>query len=514
MTGILNISLFVLFVWLAWKSFRRSSRPLPPGPKRSLFGFGDNRKELPRTNAWMKFTEWHKQFGPIISFYLVNRPIIVLGSVRVATDLLEKRGGIYSSRPRSIMAGEILSGGMRGIGMPYGQRWRNWRSLMHAGMSIEAAQGYRFLQNLESKIMLRDLLGEREPMMINSHIRRYAVSIVFCVGYGRRVKSLKDDIVIKNQEIDKYFISLHAPGKYIVELLPFLLWLPRPLQWFRHEPERHRAHDTEIYMSLMNNVKKQMEQGTAHPSTATRALEKQGSFGLNDLETAYALSAPWSAGVGTTLAAMEVFLLAMLNYPEVMKKAQAELDAVIGPDRLPEFTDSESLPYIQAAIKESLRWRTIAPTAVPHAVTEDDTYEGMFIPKGTTIFANIYAMTQDEEMFPEPNIFRPERFIDNPSLQSLTFLFGFGRRICPGIHIAQQSLFIVIARILWAFDVVPVKDTTGKPIVPSPDEFVPGLVRTPKPFGYDLVPRRAGIPALIHAEAEQADSELTGWNLQ
>lgn len=83
------------------------------------------------------------------------------------------------------------------------------------------------------------------------------------------------------------------------------------------------------------------------------------------------------------------FPVAMLHYPEVMKKLQAELDSVIGPDRMPEFDDIESLPYVRATVNEALRWRPIAILGgTPHAVTADDYYNGMFIPKGSTVFAN------------------------------------------------------------------------------------------------------------------------------
>lgn len=82
-------------------------------------------------------------------------------------------------------------------------------------------------------------------------------------------------------------------------------------------------------------------------------------------------------------------LVAMLNYPECMKKAQAEIDAVVGSGRMPDFTDEDSLPYCRACIKEGQRWYTLAPTGFPHAVLQDDVYEGMFIPKGTTIYSNL-----------------------------------------------------------------------------------------------------------------------------
>ena len=95
----------------------------------------------------------------------------------------------------------------------------------------------------------------------------------------------------------------------------------------------------------------------------------------------------------------------MLHYPDVQKKAQQEEDTVVGPSRMPDFTDMESLPYVMAVIKEvaryayhylgihrltvNIRWRPVAPTGFPHALVQDDTYNGYYLPKGATVYANI-----------------------------------------------------------------------------------------------------------------------------
>ncbi|KAH9484581.1 Cytochrome P450 monooxygenase 58 [Psilocybe cubensis] len=262
----------------------------------------------------------------------------------------------------------------------------------------------------------------------------------------------------------KGFIRLSTPGRYIVESWPILLYLPRFMQWFRHEAEERRKEDTELYMSLVSEVRKRIDLGVAAPSTARRALEKQSDFGLNDVETAFALSAPFAAGVGTTLSALNVFFLAMLHFPGVMHNAQQEIDDVVGSSRIPDFDYINSLPYIKAVILETLRWRPIAPIGVPHSVIQDDIYQAgddeLFIPSGSTVYANIHSMSKDTEAFPSPDEFRPERYLEAESSSSnsphTTFFFGFGRRICPGMHVAQNSLYAVIVRYVWIYGHVEV----------------------------------------------------------
>lgn len=90
---------------------------------------------------------------------------------------------------------------------------------------------------------------------------------------------------------------------------------------------------------------------------------------------------------------MQATFLAMALYPEVQKKAQAELDAVVGPDRLPNFEDRDSLVYIAAIIKESLRWFNVTPLGISHRSVEDDVVSGYFVPAGSILVANIWCVS-------------------------------------------------------------------------------------------------------------------------
>ncbi|KAK0194886.1 cytochrome P450 [Armillaria mellea] len=448
---------------------------LPPGPSGGFFGCKPS-----QFRPWETFSRWNRQYGPVVSFRLGTKSVVVLGTVKAATDLLVLRGNIYSGRPRSIIAHEILSGGMRGIGMSDGPQYRKWKTLMQWGLSNTAALNYQRLQSIESFLLLRDLLKDEDPLQYKNRLRRFAISIVCCVAYGRRIKTLDEDIVVNNLET--------AACKFLVD--------SKFLQWFRWEPEKRRAVDTEIYPLPTERY------GTAHLSMATRGLEKQKELGFTDIETAYALSAPWSAGTGTSMAASTNdrtrFTVAMLHYPAVMKNAQAEIDSVIGPERMPDFKDFDALPYIQAVIKETMRWRCIVPLAVPHAVMSDDVYEGMFIPKGSTVYANIYAMTKDEAMFPNAEEFIPERFLNTSDRKMISFMlpFGFGQ---------------AIVRMLWAFDIMPSIDEKGNKVLPSVDSFTSGLTTGPEHFKCYFEARSSRAKDIIIQEADRAEIDALAW---
>lgn len=138
--------------------------------------------------------------------------------------------------------------------------------------------------------------------------------------------------------------------------------------------------------------------------------------------------------------------MAAVLFPEIFKKAQAEIDRYVGSSRMPTFGDKHRLPYTDAFILELLRWRPPTPGGIPHAVIQDDIYDGYFIPKGSTVIANAWALTRDESTFPDPDNFDPERWINHPDHALSSLGFGFGRRSCPGHWVARNSIFIVVAR--------------------------------------------------------------------
>lgn len=125
----------------------------------------------------------------------------------------------------------------------------------------------------------------------------------------------------------------------------------------------------------------------------------------------------------------------MVLHPEVQVKAQAELDLTLGSDRLPTFSDQESLPFLSAVVRECYRWRVVAPLGVPRMLTVDDEYKGYLIPKGSIIIANSYQILNDEKAYLDPSSFKPERFLKDgkldPSVRNPTRVaaFGYGRRV-------------------------------------------------------------------------------------
>ncbi|KAF8558122.1 cytochrome P450 [Imleria badia] len=191
-----------------------------------------------------------------------------------------------------------------------------------------------------------------------------------------------------------------------------------------------------------------MNEGTAGPSMVSDALNRMRADGSDEQHVLQAIkeaSATACGGVCTPNYAptLQVFILAMVLFPEVQRKAQSVIDATVGTSRLPLWTDGPSLKYIDAVLRETLRWYPILPLSTPHATMDSDVYEGYYIPKGHTFPAWVGAMTHDEAKYPNPFDFDPERFLDadeNLNQDTVGYAFGFGRRICVGRHVADASL--------------------------------------------------------------------------
>jgi len=235
-----------------------------------------------------------------------------------------------------------------------------------------------------------------------------------------------------------------------------------------------------------------VKNGTARQSLARDALAELKE-GDEEAERANidAFGVIFGAAADTTVAALSAFTLAMLIHPEVQAKAHAEIDAAIGHDRLPEFEDRPSLPYVEALLMEVLRWMPVTPQGVPHAADEDVIWKDYCIPKGAIVIGNAWAILHDADLYPEPESFNPERFltpdgrvVDDPLLD---YAFGFGARRCPGRHLADATLWIFVVSILAGFEVTKAKNAAD--ILASEAFPGEGLVIHPLPFECTIKPR-------------------------
>jgi cytochrome P450 len=282
--------------------------------------------------------------------------------------------------------------------------------------------------------------------------------------------------------------------------------------------ELHK-HEKALYKGHWLKAKEDIRNNNIKPCFCIGMYEAQKRDGFSDDQAAYISGTLLEAGSDTTSSTLYAFVQAMLLYPDVQRQAQEEIDRVIGPDRLPTMDDLLDLRYIRACMKESLRWMpTTILGAVPHAVTQDDEYMGYFIPKGAGVMNNVWGIHMDPKRHPNPREFNPDRYKDdkqslgdaaaNPDASKRdAFTFGAGRRICPGIHVAERSLFLGMSRILWAFDIRPALDDKGEEVIPDKERLTQGFVCMPEEFPARITPRSEGRAEMVRREWEAAEKE-------
>ncbi|CAO2648174.1 Nn.00g074410.m01.CDS01 [Neocucurbitaria sp. VM-36] len=470
---------------------KRHRANLPPGPPRlPIIG---NLHQAPADAGWVTFQKWVEQYGPLVAVDFGGTNVIIVGDYEIAKDLLDKRANIYSSRPRMVMAQELTCKSKHIMFKQFDDDFLLHQRLAASVLSPRASACYTPIQDMESKQLLKNLLGSND---FPKQFERFTASVVYSVTFGLRIISGEEWQLQKSHECLKNFTIAGQVGAWIVDAFPFLNHLPAPLTPWKKTAEAWYQMWANLHMTNMQDALKR--EGWNWAKDFKNGKE---ALGMTDMEVAWDLGVLCDAGVETTSIQLQVFVLACLAFPEWIPSAQKELDSVVGTERLPEFEDLENLPYVQAVVEETLRWRHIVPCGIPHATTQDDHYKGYLIPKGSTIIPLFIAMRQNERLFDSPTEFRPERWVGKSQPSN----FGYGRRVCPGRFIARNSLAIVIARLLWSFHI---RSKDGKRPLVDESMYTAGFVSGPKPFIANFEPRTEMHKRVIEESYEVADKNI------
>ncbi|KAL7282024.1 hypothetical protein ACG7TL_003491 [Trametes sanguinea] len=507
---LIAIGLCTVFLALA-HTRRRRERSYPPGPKpRPIVG---NIFDLTARELWLRASQWAKLYGDVVYLRVFGQGLLFLNSYETAIDLLDKKGSIYSDKPSLVMAGELCGCENMVAFTRYGDQSRRQRRLMQKALGPSAIPLYHSLLEIETQALLKRLL--EDPHNYDGHIRRYAGSLTLLVVYGYRVVSNDDPFLTLAEDCVEIISNRIASGGGIwpVDVFPSLKHLPTwfPGAGFKRNAINWKAKMEEFVDRPFELVKSRMKDGTATPCFCTSLLEQASegedvSGAQQEFDIKWTANSMYSASLDTTMTVIRHFLLLMELHPEVAAKAKTEIDSVVGTDRLPMFSDRPSLPYVDAIMSECLRWGTPVPLGLPHRLMEDDVYKGFYIPQGTLVFSNVWNMTRNPAVFPDPDAFVPERYFDGTKYATTdkndprNFVFGFGRRRCPGSHLVESSLWIVMACVLATLDVSKETDAHGTPIEPK-IVFENSVFRTPNAFPCAIKPRSEEAARVIRTAA-------------
>ncbi|KAK2609856.1 hypothetical protein N8I77_003333 [Diaporthe amygdali] len=514
----------VLAMFCRALQLRLTRLPLPPGPP-ALPILG-NLLSMPKTHSFRQFHAWRQQYGPIFRLIAGKDTIIVLGDHATAHELLNKRSANYSHRPRMPMASELLYKGDHMLIRPYDEKYRAHRRNLGQLFTRNASRTVTPLVYMESLASLRQLLSfvegsqdarraarayvrhvhDKRPIFdgycaIVMALHRFTASMSYMLTYGFRIETGEEPILKNGHIIEDRFVRAMKPGVWPCDIFPALNYLPSWLapwkrtaeEWYQFE----RAHHLESNLRGRNS----------RVWNWTKALtgSKEGQK-LNPESLAYDSAILNLAALDTTTQTLEMIVMAALANPEKIRIAQEELDRVVGRARLPSSEDEGDLPYVCAVIQEVMRWRPIIIAGVPHANLREDVYEGYRIPKESIIIPCNWSIHMDETVYKDPQIFRPERWLEDPSLPEPVG-FGYGRRVCLGEQIARGALFCMVSRLLWAFDFRRHLDEAGGEIAVDTMDISDYFIVRPNPFPVSITCRHESVRKLVDDAWDEVEKD-------
>ncbi|KAF7374506.1 O-methylsterigmatocystin oxidoreductase [Mycena sanguinolenta] len=495
--ALINFSQKFLSAW------PRRQLPFPPGP--SPYPIIGNFRDLPAKRPWLTYRKWGVQYGSdIVHASALGQHIVVVNSVKTAVEIFKKRAHLYNGRPVLTMV-ELMGWDFTFALLSGGDKWRDHRKMFQQHFRQDMSRNYHPIQMKKVHLLLQELLSS--PQKFREHLKTLVAAIIMAIVYGYEIQPTNDYFVGLSEEAVKRLSDSFFPGAVVVNTIPILRYLPSwmPGADFQRFAAECRQLIKEMREAPFNFVKQNIRDGTDSTSVVARLFgsNRYDEDAIQDVAgTAYA------GGADTSISSLASFFLAMALYPDIQKKAQTEIDTVIGTDRLPKFEDRPSLPFVEALYREVMRWKPVTPLGVARASTADDVYNGYFIPKGTTMISNIWAMTRDESIYPEPERFNPDRFLNADGKlndDDTVLTFGFGRRICVGRHNADATLWATFVSVLSTFTIAKAKDNTGKEIEIDPDLYSDALISHPQPFACSIIPRSETAKILVQATMETHD---------
>ncbi|KAG6089110.1 hypothetical protein E4U31_007410 [Claviceps sp. LM219 group G6] len=511
----LLVALLTIILYSRRRSASRLYLPLPPGPKGlPIVGnvFDLPPAGIPEYEHWLT----HKDaYGPISSISILGTTIVILHSYEAQQELLVKKSSKTTARPIFYFSSMCGLGNITPI-TTSGPVLRQHRKLMHQQLGTRVlAEQFFGTQDAETKRFLLRVLDNPEGLM--EHIKTQASAIILKIVYGYAIEPHQaDPLVTIIERTMVTFSKTVLPFAWAVDMVPQLRYLPSwlPGVSFHKTAQQWKQVAERMIDVPYNFVRQQMSSGSFTPSFVSQNIEHSSEKIGEKEETALKNSAAalFGGGADTSVSSLRSMLLALILYPEVQRRAQQEIDEVVGGDRLPEFQDRDHLPYVNALVKETYRWMPVVPVGTTHVTEEEMVFSGYRIPKGAFLLPSIWWFTHDPEKYADPSVFDPDRFLAprNEGPDPKDHVFGYGRRRCPGRYLADDTLFLTISRIIATMNVTAKLDEQGRP-VELKKQASPGLMSHPEPFSYSIAPRTAKHAELIRVAAmdypwEKSDS--------
>ncbi|KAI0128692.1 cytochrome P450 [Xylariales sp. AK1849] len=514
---VLGIAFAAFAVFKTIQSYKEKNDPRgPPGP--TQLPFIGRIHDLPIQFMWLKFKEWADEYSGKNGFYMTDMlgaKVLVISDEKVAEDFLVKRAKHNSDRPviRSLFDSKSTHGSMEYLPlMGKNQYWARQRKLSHAYLTEASNKQYHGLMYHEAKRWLARLI--ENPDDFGFSLEDMASKVMCQLAW--------DDPSLSEYCTKSAWglLTQMSPAGPITNVMTPLWHLPWALNpWKRAERQRHDEQQA-WWMERLVTVRRRMAAGQQRPCWTRQCLENEKKSSLSgDYETSCVLGMLALVGIFTVAGPLSYYLVAMVHHPVWQDRVQKEVDEACQ-GQLPTLNDMPKLPILRACIKETMRWKPNVPTGVAHEMEADDVYNGYFLAKGTRILPLDWAYLRNPEKYPDPENFRPERWLQPgwptyqepltqyPTIKGMTS-FGWGQRQCLGMTLTQDELVVACGAISWCFNLkCKIDPATGEELPVPLDKSNSLLIIKPDPFQMAFEPRsevRKQEALRLWAESEARD---------
>ncbi|XP_031670356.1 cytochrome P450 2U1 [Oncorhynchus kisutch] len=519
---ILALTVFVAVYYLM-HTFRKHQdfSNIPPGPKpwpivgnfggflvpnfiwRRFGGWGGKDVPKSKTRALISpqviITEQAKVYGNIYSMWVGSQLVVVLNGYEVVRDALSNRADVFSDRPE-IPTVTIMTKRKGIVFAPYGPVWRRQRKFCHTTLrnfglgklSLEPCilEGLAVVKSELLRLSEEDT--ECSGVDLTPLITNSVSNVISYIALGQRFHHTDREFGALLDLMARGLEIIANSAAVLINVFPLLYYLPFGV--FR-EVRQVERDITAFLKQIITRHRETLDPANPRDLIDMYLVEMLAQEAAGETDSSfsedylfYIIGDLFIAGTDTTTNTVLWMMLYMVVYPDIQERVQAEIDAVVGPDRVPSLTDKGSLPFTEATIMEVQRMTVVVPLAIPHMASETTEFRGYTIPKGTVIIPNLWSVHRDPTVWEEPDDFNPSRFLDDQGnlLRKECFIpFGIGRRVCMGEQLAKMELFLMFTSLLQAFSF-----RLPEGLAPPPMHGRFGLTLAPCSYTVTVRPRR------------------------
>ncbi|KAF8817266.1 cytochrome P450 [Phlegmacium glaucopus] len=496
--GSLGLLVLCLAFGLAVNRAQRSSATQGPS-----LSWSESRKIWTAGFPYIWFTTWAKKYGDIYMFKARGERTIILTSARTVKGLLNKHGAITGGRPQVLLQNRVTDAFLAHLDSD-SEFWKRGNRALHHFFTPEAADQQVPTQQTECVKLCSDLLVRPEDL--TKHVLRTLASISLSLIFGKTCPTYENSLTESFHQFTSMQMEIwNVESSWPHLLLRYTPWMIAP---WRGLCDKARKTYIDFLDPLISECETAHSNGQRSGCYMEYLLDNQAKFELNREELC-GLALSLMEGYDTSGMFVMSFVFTLMTFPECQKRAQEEMDRIVGTGRLPELSDFQKLPYLSALVNEHHRFRPMIPYSGAHKATGSCVYDGIDVQQGDVIILNAWGINRDSDLYDEPELFNPERYLTsqlgtklgaNTTDLRLDWIFGSGRRKCPGYEPGQKFMIISAMLLIWSFSFERhPSDGPENGLAEDLNNYTSGPYLTPKEFQYKVIPRSKERSSLLKA---------------